>query len=124
MNQADIDDTLFPVSSEKNTRLTVSDIELQLKEENLKSQVQDREERKNFAGKIYIMLCVFLAIVGLVLLMHGLNVWGFNLSETVLIALLATSSANVIGVFLFVVRYLFKANNSCPHCGMSHNFEK
>lgn len=39
--------------------------------------------------------------------MSGFGSCSFKLSDNVLIALLTTSSANVISIFVIVVRYLF-----------------
>ncbi len=84
-----------------------------LKEEELKSREQDRKQRKGFADKIFFMLSIFLLFVCLILVFAGMKFLPikpyphFELSDNVLIALLTTASANVIGIFIVVVRYLF-----------------
>jgi uncharacterized membrane protein len=127
-----IKEKLAPVKNEEKIGLSSNDInkaasddidnatrlvELDLRKEFLKGNIQDREERKNFANKIFKLLTVFLATIVLVVICAGFSKRiGFELSDTILIALLTTTTANIIGIFLFVVKYIFKAN-ICHHCG-------
>lgn len=102
-----------PVAEEK----TVSNIELnkQLEEYNrFKEETagikQDREERKVYAGKTFNLLCVYMVCVGILLLMSGFSESEkakFHLSDTVLIAILGTTTTNILGIFYFVANYLF-----------------
>jgi len=81
--------------------------ELKLKQEELTSNIQDRRERKKYADKIFYFLASFMIIT---LTVVFISIFKFNqLSDTVLVTLLTTTSANVISIFLIVVRYLFKA---------------
>ena len=41
----------------------------------------------------------------------GFKACGFNLSDGVLIAIVTTTTANVIGIFAFVMMYLFNTGN-------------
>lgn len=96
---------------------TVSNIELnkQLEEYNrFKEETagikQDREERKVYAGKTFNLLCVYMVCVGILLLMSGFSESEkakFHLSDTVLIAILGTTTTNILGIFYFVANYLF-----------------
>lgn len=93
----------------------INGLELQnrLRAEELESRRQDREQRKEYADKIFCFLCFFIVFVGIFVFIAGLELskdateCHFRLSENVLIALLTTTSANVIGIFVFVVKYLF-----------------
>lgn len=71
---------------------------------------QDREERKVYAGKTFNLLCVYMVCVGILLLMSGFS-WSekakFHLSDPVLIAILGTTTTNILGIFYFVANYLF-----------------
>ena len=67
---------------------------------------QDRLERKVYAGKTFNLICVYMAFVGMLLLMSG-YVESFHLSDPVLIAILGTTTTNVLGIFYFVANYLF-----------------
>ncbi len=73
---------------------------------------QNMAERKGYARKLFVMLCVWLAIIlgitifnGIVKLASGDYV--FRLSDTILVTLITTTTANVAAFFLVVTRYLF-----------------
>jgi|GEM_PF-1886702 len=126
-----VEDGSADVDIEKKTSLTHGDIDyeiklmsLKLQEEHLKGQRQDREERKAFSGKIFIFLCAFIVITMFILYHSGDEKTYFRLSDQILTVLLTTTTINVIGIFLFVARYLFKAEQSCPHCGMSIRYKQ
>ena len=93
---------------------TVSSIELKkqteeynkLKEE-VESIKQDREERKVYASKTFDFLCVYMMCVGLLLFMSGSTTASLQLSDSVLIVILGTTTTNVLGIFYFVANYLF-----------------
>jgi hypothetical protein len=119
-----IDVNILSAQDESNIGISVSDIdlefrkvELRLKQEELTGNSQDRTARKEFANKIFYLLLVFLGITLLIVIAAGIIPIAFSLSDTILITLLATTSANVIGIFIFVVKYIFKAN-TCPNCGI------
>ena len=80
--------------------------------EHLENLVQDRIERKEFAYKLYWFLLGFIACVLILLFASGNQCLKFELSDTVLITLLTTTSANIIGIFVFVVRYLFQKQSN------------
>lgn len=77
------------------------------KEEDLERKKQDRYQRKTFALRIFVLLCIYLLVVGILLALSGFSCISFSLSDTVLITLLGTSSANVITLFAIVTKYLF-----------------
>jgi hypothetical protein len=83
-------------------------VELDIKKEILESNRQDRIERKNYATKVYWFLIGFLCVVFGIVIATGICRLPFCLSEKVLIVILTTASANVIGVFAIVIGYLFK----------------
>lgn len=78
--------------------------ELEEKDESLKDHRQDREQRKIFSSRIFLFMCAYMVISILIVGCCGFG-W-MSLSESVLIALLTTTLANVIGVFNFVAKYL------------------
>lgn len=96
---------------------TVSSIELNKRleeynrfKEETEGIKQDREERKVYAGKTFNLLCVYMVCVGALLLMSGYSEpenAKFHLSDPVLIAILGTTTTNVLGIFYFVANYLF-----------------
>ena len=67
---------------------------------------QDRLQRKEFAENIFKFTCYYMGFVIFIILLCG-SPNSFNLSDTVLVTLLGTTTANVIGVLIIVVTYLF-----------------
>jgi hypothetical protein len=83
-------------------------VEVDIKREKLKSDIQDREERKDYATKVYRLLLIFLFTILAIVITGSINCSPFQLSDVVIITLLTTSSANVISIFAIVMKYLFK----------------
>lgn len=96
-------------SSEKDSaqRIAIED-----RREDLENKKQNRSQRKSYGNKLFVFLCVYMILVFMILFFCGFSLFGFTLSDTVLITLISTTTANVIGIFAFVVRYLFPAKNS------------
>lgn len=78
-----------------------------IKKEGLEGKKQDRAQRKEFADMIFRFVEVYMLCVLGLLIMAGVGDNNFSLSDGVLIAILGTTTANVIGVFNFVAKYLF-----------------
>lgn len=70
------------------------------------SDEQDRIERKTYAYTITTIVSVWLVFVALVFVASGNG--NLHYSEKVIITLLSTTTANVIGLFAIVANYLFK----------------
>jgi hypothetical protein len=84
---------------------------------------QDIEERKSYASKTFRLICYWLAGVFALLLFQGFlgenpsyNIklasgfeWKikFNLGDNVLMAVVGGTTVSVIGIFVYVVKYLF-----------------
>lgn len=75
-----------------------------LKEEN-NGLTQDRQQRKTFSYYIYGFMCVYSLITLSLVFLVGIS--AACLSDTVLVTLLTTSLADVIGLFIVVAKYLF-----------------
>lgn len=67
---------------------------------------QDRLQRKEFADKIFDFVRNYMLFVCIVLFLKGITSQ-FYLSDTVIVTLLGTTTANVIGILIIVVTYLF-----------------
>ena len=113
----DLENIIEP-DKEAEVRLKDSDIDLELRLEELRSNIQDREERKKFAKKIFWLLISFIIATLLILLLVGFAYLNFSLNDAVLITMLSTMSANVIGIFIYVAKYLFNKPNICSKCGL------
>lgn len=80
-----------------------------LEEEN-KGESQDRGQRKDFAERVFSFASIYMLGVFMILFLSGTNTVNFHLSDDVLIMLLGTTTANVIGILIIVVTYLFSRN--------------
>ncbi len=71
---------------------------------------QDILQRRTFAPKLYVLTCVWLVLVLGIVVLQGFSEGRFHffrLSDGVLIALLGTTTINVVGLFYVVAKYLF-----------------
>lgn len=75
-----------------------------LNEENA-SLRQDREQRKTFSTWIFAFMCVYMSVAIIIVFCCGCGC--MYLHDNVLIVLLTSTLADVIGVFSFVAKYLF-----------------
>ena len=69
---------------------------------------QDAGHRGRWSGRLF-PLCAgwLLAVVG-ILLLEGFHFRGFNLDNSVIIAFIGTTTADVLGLGYIVVKYLFR----------------
>lgn len=78
-----------------------------LLESDLKDKEQDRGQRKDFALMIFELMCWYLFCVFFIIVLNGMTMVNFHVSDDVILALLGTTAVEVIGTFAFVARYLF-----------------
>ncbi len=81
-------------------------------EANLNNFVQNQGARKIYSNRIFVITSCWLGSVILILLLQGFKIWGFSISNPVLIALLGTTTVNVLGFFVIVIQYLFNKQKS------------
>ncbi|MCG8409868.1 MAG: hypothetical protein MI739_01120 [Bacteroidales bacterium] len=67
---------------------------------------QDRKERKKYASHTFWFVIVYVVVILLLVIATGLNY--LKISDKILLALIVTSFAEIIGLFVFVMKYLFK----------------
>lgn len=77
-------------------------------QERLKDSQQNRAQRKEYANKIFWLVCAWLSVLTFIVCMTGMVY--FNLSDTVLVALISGASINIIGLMVIVANYLFPKN--------------
>ncbi len=121
MNESNLLDTLSS-ETESETKLdenisiasdsAVSEIALEFqrkKIERLNEEIedlkQDRKQRKIFSYCIFGFMCLYMAASTVIVFLCGYE--AMALDPSILITLLTTTLANVIGVFNFVAKYLF-----------------
>lgn len=66
---------------------------------------QDRSERKIFARRVYWLVVGYLLVVFILIFMAGFKL--IVLHDSILIGLITTLAINVLGIFHFVMKYLF-----------------
>lgn len=91
----------------KEAEIDALQTENDIRKEELKGRIQDREQRKEFAIKIYHFLCFYLSSVLFLVVLSATPLIKFELTEGIIITLLTTTTANIIGIFILVVKYLF-----------------
>jgi hypothetical protein len=67
---------------------------------------QDRSERKDYADRIFQLVCLWLGAVGFIVFLQATSP-RFNLPDSVLLAILGGTTASVISIFIIVANYLF-----------------
>lgn len=91
--------------SELERRERVAEVEM--KEGRVADNIQDRDQRKDFANKIFTVTARYLIFVCFIVFLTGLKCLEYN--DAVLITFLSTTTINIIGLFVIVARYLFPA---------------
>jgi hypothetical protein len=71
----------------------------------LKGRKQDRKERKRYADLVFRLVCWWLLGVMALVCCVGLEV--IRLDETVLMAIIGSTTASVVAIFVMVAKYLF-----------------
>jgi len=107
-----IKNTSTNASSEpdEQTRQEMEALEAEYKRLLVEGKRQDIEARKEYANKIFILISVWLGCMIVITLLAGFGSkcgW-FKMADSVLIALITTTTASVIGLFAIVANYLFK----------------
>jgi lipopolysaccharide export LptBFGC system permease protein LptF len=87
-------------------------LELEQLRELVRELRQNTEQRRQYATRLFAVMVGWLAVVAYVVLAQGFGVGfyrggPFHLSDSVVIALITTTTATVIGAFLTVANYLF-----------------
>ena len=90
-----------------SSELTIDYLRAQIdrQREEIEGLKQDREQRKIFSYVIFGFMCLYMLASLVIVYLSGRRT--ILLSDSVLITLLTTSLANVIGIFNFVAKYLF-----------------
>jgi hypothetical protein len=72
---------------------------------------QDIAERKKYAFRFFLLSCGWLVAIVAILMLQGFgfSFWKapFKLSEPIVLAMIGSTTANVIGILYIVAKYLF-----------------
>lgn len=102
------DEDTVNISKEHIANEDKRDKEEQILIERLKDSQQNREQRKQYANKIFWLVCAWLVV--LVIIVGQAGCGRLILSDSVLIALISGASINIIGLMVIVANYLFPKN--------------
>lgn len=76
-------------------------------------ELSDYLDLRRMYGKwILIATLSWITAIIVIVFLQGFKIEGFSLSDSVLLTLLGTTIANVVGLFILVVKYLFPENKS------------
>jgi hypothetical protein len=100
---AKLEETWFNAESKR--------LELAKRRAELDSNIQDTKLRGQFTKRIFLLILGWLSVVLGIIIFQGFKftifTHSFGLSNAVLLALIGSTTANVLGVFVIVVHYLF-----------------
>lgn len=65
------------------------------------------KQRKTYALWVFVLVVCWLIGIYAILILQGFHARGFELTEKVLIASIASTTANIIGILVIIVKYLF-----------------
>lgn len=103
-------------NAERAEELEQKKIFLKLKNKALKQKIKCDKQLHNFRQDSYSKLLgtiwAWLGFVAVVVSLAGFGWWQFQLSNPVLIALLTTSTAIVLGIFAIAAKWLFPKNDT------------
>jgi hypothetical protein len=85
-------------------------LELQLLKAQIRKFEDDNIGRREFSRSIFTVTVIWMFLVLMIVIQCANHKW--NLDNSVLIALITTTTANVIGVFIIVANYLFNRAKS------------
>lgn len=97
---------------DKETESEIRNIEATAKRIENDGKRQDIEERKKYANKIFWLISIWLICIYVIICLAGFGKsYGFFIvNDSVLVSLITSTTATVIGLFVIVVNYLFKKN--------------
>lgn len=89
------------------TQAGMDELDQEARKQSLVHVQDEHTQRIDFAKKIYWLSCIWLALVVAVVIASGISCLPFKLDNSVLITLLTTTTATVLGLFISVLNYLF-----------------
>ncbi len=89
--------------------LDAESLERQEKREKIRGLSQNIDERKHYANYLFWFIVGHMVLMFAILFFQGFELGGFCLHNGVIVSLITTTTANVLVVFHFVVKYLFSA---------------
>ncbi len=79
-------------------------------EQDIEDRKDARKQRRKYAHRIFVMCCSWVCAVFVLLMFSGFGSYQhfrFHLSDQVILTAIGSTTVNIIGVFLIVVRFIF-----------------
>jgi hypothetical protein len=89
------------------TALEITNWDVEEQKAKVRSALQDINERKKYGTCIFGLVVLWLVAMVTVLVFQGFSFRAFTLSDTVLVAVVTTTTGGVVGLLALVVKYLF-----------------
>ncbi|HKV47685.1 MAG TPA: hypothetical protein VJN69_06300 [Candidatus Acidoferrales bacterium] len=83
------------------------DLDNQRKKTIISGLQQDIDERKEYAGRAFWLVVVWLVVIGIILFLEGFRWHSFDLTSGVLQVLIGSTTGSIVGIFLILTHYLF-----------------
>ena len=86
--------------------------EKQLQQQTLEDRKLARTQREAYAKGIFCLVCIWISLIFILLLLQGFSgrIGYKPLGDSVLIALISSTTVNVIGTLIIVLKYIFKVS--------------
>ncbi len=68
---------------------------------------QDISARRKYAFRVFLLVIGWIIGIYLLLVFQGFRFRSFHLSDNILLAAIGSTTANIIGILLIIVKYLF-----------------
>jgi hypothetical protein len=95
-----------PAQADQYTQKERSSLDDAERDARLQGILQDISERKKYAGYFFFLACAWVVIIISILLLQGFGAH-FKLSEPVILALIGSTTVNILGILYVVANYLF-----------------
>jgi len=96
-------------TSNRGFEQETTDLDHRRQEVQIEGDLQDIKERKKYAVRFYCLACVWVSIIAALLLCEGFgSIIHFSLPDSVLLAAIGSTTANILGILYVVATYLFK----------------
>jgi len=96
-----------PLRPDTKTKEEEHDLKNQKIKTSIRGLSQNIQERKKYAGRFFILSCCWMITITGVVMLDGWTVLGFRLSDKVVLALIGSTTINVLGILYVVAHYLF-----------------
>ena len=87
------------------------------RKQDIKDRKDARRQRRKYAHRIFVLCCSWVCAIFILLMFAGFGSYAhfrFYLSEPVILAAIGSTTVNIIGVFLIVVRFIFHDKKDDP----------